>query len=82
MNSVTRMTSLTASIGFVVLLACFWPAPTLGQSSKGRNNLQAIQERHKERFREFSTQITKLAQFCDEKNLDDAASKVRSRMIV
>ena len=82
MNSVTRMTSLTASIGFVVLLACLWPAPTLGQSSKGRNNLQAIQERHKERFREFSTQITKLAQFCDEKNLDDAASKVRSRMIV
>ena len=82
MNSVTRMTSLTASIGFVVLLACFWPAPTLGQSSKGRNNLQAIQERHKERFREFSAQITKLAQFCDEKNLDDAAIKVRSRMIV
>jgi hypothetical protein len=69
-------------IGLVAFLFTVLQGDVFAQSPKGRNSLQIVQERHKERFREFSNQIEKLAQFCDEKALTEAAAKVRSRVIL
>ena len=82
MNCVTPAARLAIPIWFAFLLVFVWHRPLEAQTSKTRNSLQAIQDRHKERFREFSNQIAKLAEFCDEKKLDDAAATVRSRLIV
>jgi hypothetical protein len=73
-RTLTIFTALLLSIGGLHLDA----APP----SKGRTSLQVVQERHKDRFREFSKQIDKLAQYCDDKKMDEAATKVRSRLIV
>lgn len=82
MNSVRSGAEIAKSMCFAVLLAMTWLIPLEAQSSKGRNSLQLIQESHKEKYRDFSTKIEKLAQFCDDKKLDEAASTVRSRLRV
>ena len=82
MYEIIRIAATARSVGLVILLAVGWNIPAEAQSSRGRNSLQVIQERHKERFREVSNQIATLAQFCDGKNLDEAAATVRSRIIV
>ncbi len=73
---------LPTLIGLMALLFILCQVSIFAQSPKGRNPLQIVQERHKERFREFSNQIEKLAQFCDEKSLNEAAAKIRSRVIL
>jgi hypothetical protein len=82
MNSLLRTARIVKPICFALLFAVLWQNPLVAQSAKGKNALQVIQDRHKERFREFSNQIEKLAQFCDEKALKDVAATVRSRVIV
>lgn len=46
-----------------------------------KNRLQQIQANHRKKFREFSNQIEKLAEFCDDKSLIEDAGFVRSRII-
>ena len=82
MISVLRMGRIASLVGLVVLFAAMFCNPAVAQSPKGRNTLQSVQEKHRERFREFSSQISKLAQLCDEKELDEEAKQVRSRVIV
>ena len=82
MNFLLSTARIVKPICLALLLAVLWQNPLMAQSVKGKNSLQGIQDRHKERFREFSGQIEKLAQFCDEKGLKDAAVTVRGRTIV
>ena len=67
MNFLLSTARIVKPICLALLLAVLWQNPLMAQSVKGKNSLQGIQDRHKERFREFSGQIEKLAQFCDEK---------------
>ena len=82
MNFARQIGRLAKLLGLMALLLTVCQASLFAQLPKGRNSLQVVQERHKERYRDFSTQIEKLAQFCDEKSLMDAAVKVRSRVIL
>lgn len=66
----------------VFLLVAQLPSPSVADSPKIKNSLQIMQDRRRDRFKDFSNQITKLAQFCDEKGLAEEAIKVRSRIIV
>jgi hypothetical protein len=74
-----RMSGLMAAILFVLMIAL---PSSVAQSPKGRNSLHAVQERHRDRFREFCNQIEKLALFCEEKDLEAEIAQVRSRIIV
>ena len=74
-----RMVSL---LGLVTILIASSPATATAQTSRTRNALQVVQDRHKERFQELSQQLEKLALFCDGKSLTEAAALVRSRIIV
>lgn len=49
---------------------------------RSRNALAILQDSHRQKFREFSTQLEKLEQFCKDKGLTDAADTVRSRISV
>ena len=51
------------------------------QAPRGRDVLSLLQDNHRQRFREFATQLEKLALTCDEKSLDAGATAVRSRVI-
>jgi len=57
------------------------PRIVAAQSVRGRDVLANLRESHQQRFREFSTQLEKLAQTCDSKQLDVGAETVRSRII-
>ena len=82
MNCFQQLMRIAKPIGFSLFLLLVWLGAVEAQSPKGKSSLQAIQDRHKDRFREFSSQIEKLAQFYDEKDLKEAAATVRSRIIV
>jgi len=64
------------------LLTMVFSSPAAAEPAKMKNGLQLIQERHRDRFREFSNELEKLAKGCDEKGLDKEAAQVRSRAIV
>jgi hypothetical protein len=51
------------------------------QPSKTRNPLQFIQDRHRERYREFSKEIAKLEESCERNELPDAVKEVHARLI-
>jgi len=64
------------------VLLCFEltvPNCAIAQPAKAKNSLQVAQDLHRKRYREFSNEIKKLADDCDEKGLNDEANEVRSR---
>ena len=76
-----RKVPYLVGVCFLLTASLIWnPNLALAQSTKGRNSLNAVQERHRERFREFSNQIKKLADSCEEKGLNSEAEKVRERL--
>jgi len=72
-------------IAIIVAVVAFAAIPTISRSAaqpgKARNPLQIVQDRHRDRYREFTNQINKVAQFCEDKKLSDAAIEVQSRLI-
>ncbi len=68
-------------LGVLALLIFASSQSTAAQPSKSRNSLAAIQTRHHDRYREFSSELNKLVDFCEDKGLQDAADTVRSRLI-
>lgn len=77
-----RIWQRTILMSAVFLLAVHSTFAVLADPPKSRNSLQFMQDRHRDRYKEFSNQITKLAKFCDDKGLVDEANEVRSRLIV
>lgn len=69
----------------LVVCACavvmIFAHPVGAQGSRARDLLPKLHEKHLQRFHEFSTQLDKLAQSCDDKHLTEGAAKVRSRNI-
>jgi hypothetical protein len=63
----------------IVCLAMIAPRPCAGQAARGRDLLAILQDNHRQRYRDFSNQLEKLAQACDDKKLNDGAETVRSR---
>ncbi|MBS0203102.1 MAG: hypothetical protein JSS49_09410 [Planctomycetes bacterium] len=51
------------------------------QGTRGRDLLSRLREKHLQRYREFATQIDKLALACDTKTLEEGARIVRSKNI-
>lgn len=51
------------------------------QAPRGRDVLTVLQEHHQQRFREFASQMEKLAASCVEKGLEDGVAAVRGRII-
>lgn len=56
------------------------PQHSLAQSAKGRDLLTLLRENHQQRYREFVSQLEKLAQACDEKDLPEGAKTARDRI--
>lgn len=65
----------------IVLCVCSGVKPSTAQQPGGRNSLAAIQESHVEEFRSFSTELTKLIEFCEDKSLPEGAARIKSRLI-
>ena len=65
----------------IVLCVCSGVKPSTAQQPGGRNSLAAIQESHVEEFRSFSTELTKLIEFCEDKSLPEGAARIKSRVI-
>ena len=82
MRSFLRIGQKAFLVAMAVSGSLLFSVTSVAEPAKGRNLLQAVQDRHRDRFREFSKQIEKLAEFCDEKNLAEGAQQVRSRAIV
>jgi hypothetical protein len=57
------------------------PQLCLAQAPRGRDLLSVLQENHRQRFHEFSMQMEKLAQTCEEKGLESGAKTVRNRIL-
>jgi hypothetical protein len=81
--SILRMRRTASLVGVLLSLwGLFFSLEAYAQSPKGRNALVQVQDRHRDRFREFSKQIKKLADECDEKKLVEEAIQIRSRAFV
>lgn len=76
-----RKRPITILVVAAILFAAYFPSEGRTQHSKVKNALQLMQDRHDNRFRGFSAEIDKLARFCEDKELVDAAKQVRSRVI-
>ncbi len=86
-NARTVMISvLRIPVGYLVGVTLIWSvmglSPAIAQAPKDRHSLHQVQQRHRERFREFSNQIEKLAEKCDEKGFVKDAAQIRARMFV
>ena len=53
----------------------------LAQQTKGRNTLAAVQEKHRDHYREFAEELDKLVGFCQDKNLTEGVAQIQSRLI-
>lgn len=82
MPTVLPKTRVAIFLLSATLFAAGIPSGAFAQHAKIKSGFQLMQDRHRNRFRDFSAEIEKLAKFCDEKGLDDAAKLVRSRAIV
>ncbi|HEY0983817.1 hypothetical protein [Schlesneria sp.] len=82
MNLLLHIGRMVSLVGFCTFLFASSPVKSIAESPRTRTTLQVIQDRHQERFREFSQQLEKLAVFCDGKSLTEAADLIRSRIIV
>ncbi|WP_397571439.1 hypothetical protein [Schlesneria sp. T3-172] len=82
MNLLLHIGRMVSLVGFCTFLFASSPVKSIAESPRTRTTLQVIQDRHQERFREFSQQLEKLAVFCDGKSLTEAAELIRSRIIV
>lgn len=70
------------SLSLVLLtVAALMVREAVAQPAQGRNTLAAVQEKHREHYREFAEELTKLVEYCEGKGLTDAANEVRSRLI-
>ena len=65
----------------ICFLMFFASQACVAQAPRGRDLLTVLQENHRLKYREFATQMEKLARTCEEKNLDEGALEVRSRII-
>lgn len=72
------LSTRSLAIGCLILFAA---ADCLAQAPRGRDVLTLLQENHRQRFRDFASQMEKLAEACDEKQLLAGASAVRTRII-
>lgn len=77
-----RIGRVLALIGVIAVFTALCLNAAIAQSAKTRNSLQLVQDKHRERYREFAAEIEKLAQFCDDKELTKEAKLVRSRAVV
>ena len=81
-TSILRTRRAVGLVGIALFLAIA-PLPIFAAAkTKVRSGLQEVQERHRERYAEFSTQIEKLAFECESKKLVNAAQSVRERAFV
>lgn len=72
---------LSLRVLLVGCLICLAPHVCDAQVTRGRDVLSNLRDNHQQRFREFSTQLEKLAATCDAKQLDVGAETARSRII-
>ena len=82
MMSVLRPKRIANIVGTMFLFSFVLMSPAVAGTPKSKNLLQQLQERHHDRFEEFSEQVEKLADKCNEKGLIKDADRVRSRIFV
>ncbi len=65
----------------IVLFACSGVKSSTAQPTGGRNSLAAIQASHVEAYRDFSAELAKLIEFCQDKGLPEGVERIKSRLI-
>ena len=82
-NGVLRNSRLDFSITTLVALMFLNAIAATGfaQPTAGRNSLAVVQESHAEAYRDFSAELAKLIEFCEEKSLPEGVERIQSRLI-